>query len=88
MTNFATRAGDRRSLPSDVSSNQRAATTAAWSPATVKKNSRGFLPGASIDDAYKAAEWIRGALGHENGGRGPTVSISIACRAPGLPDSL
>lgn len=46
-----------------------------------------ILPGASIDDAYKTAEWIRGALGHENGGRGPTVSIGIACRAPGLPDA-
>jgi diguanylate cyclase (GGDEF)-like protein len=46
-----------------------------------------ILPGASIDDAYKAAEWIRLAIGRENGGRGPTVSVGIACRVPSFPDA-
>ena len=46
-----------------------------------------ILPGASIDDAHRTAEWIRVALGHDNAGRGLTVSIGIASRAPGFPDA-
>lgn len=46
-----------------------------------------ILPGASTADAYNAAEWIRIALGQENGGRGPTVSIGIASRVPSFPNA-
>lgn len=46
-----------------------------------------ILPGASTDDAHRTAELIRVALGHDNAGRGLTVSIGIASRAPGFPDA-